>query len=86
MPELILSVQKELVHRPHVYHKHDHCTNPGVCPICDGGLAMCKVCGGLEGALLETCPGFQLSAEQHDWNYQKFLTFRGDGPRRAAAK
>ncbi len=80
MPQLTLSTQKELVHLPHVWVKHEQCTNPGTCPICEGGLALCKVCGALEGALLETCPGVMLTDDQHDWNYKKFLRFRADGP------
>jgi len=73
VPELTLSVQRELVHRPHVWEKHEHCTKER-CMICDGGLALCTVCGGFEGSLLDNCPGEQLTEEQHDWNYKKFLT------------
>ena len=71
---LTLSVQAELEHRPHTYEKHERCTNPGVCQICDGGLAHCTVCGGFEGSLLDVCPGVQLTEAQHDWNYNKFLS------------
>ncbi len=74
MPELTLSVQPKLEYLAHAYVKHEHCTNPGVCNICDGGLALCSVCGGLEGALLDVCPGVHLTEEQHDWNYRKFLS------------
>lgn len=71
---LTLSVTPEgqLVHRPHAYERHTKCKIDH-CMICDGGLAVCTRCGGLEGALLDNCPGVKLTAEQHEWNYQKFL-------------
>jgi len=72
-----------LEYRPHVYEKHTKCEKQN-CWICDGGLALCTVCGGLEGALLETCPGVRLTIEQHEWNYKKFCAFHNDGPRMAA--
>ena len=77
---LTLEVTKEPIRLPHIWTKHEHCTNPGTCMICDGGLALCTICGGLEGALLDGCPGIRLTVDQHEWNYRKFLTFRGDGP------
>ena len=73
MFEPMLSVQKELAYLAHVYEKHEHCTSVN-CQICDGGLAICTVCGGFEGSLLDSCPGARLTPEQHDWNYQKFLS------------
>lgn len=36
------------------------------CLICDGGLAICSVCGGAEGALTTDCPGIQLESYQLD--------------------
>lgn len=79
MPELTLSVEKDPMRRPHLWHARKDCTREN-CPVCDGGLALCKICGGLEGALLDSCPGVMLRQAQHDWNYKKFLTFRADGP------
>lgn len=79
MPELALSIQRELVYLPHVWEVHEHCQRE-FCAICEGGLAVCTVCGGMEGALLDGCPGVRLTMAQHDWNYKKFLTFHGDGP------
>lgn len=64
---LELSVQQELVYRPHIYEKHESCER-NACSICDGGLAHCTACGGFEGSLLDTCPGVQLTIAQHDWN------------------
>lgn len=49
--------------RHHVLETHDNgrsCqADPGRCPICDGGLAYCKVCrkGEGEGELADECPG-----------------------------
>lgn len=55
----------------HVYYVCPKpCYRVGSCPFCDGGLAACTICGGLEGALLDTCPGVKLTEEQHDWNYR----------------
>lgn len=61
-----------LLATPHLLVTHDRCSNPGHCPICDGGLALCAVCGALEGALLDSCPGVLLTMAQHDWNYAKY--------------
>jgi hypothetical protein len=59
MPELTLSVQAELLYRPHAYAATAD--------------ALCLVCGGREAALLDTCPGARLSAAQHEWNYRAFV-------------
>jgi hypothetical protein len=52
--------------------KHDFYTSKDIGPddewgqrnIIDGGLALCKICGGLEGALTTDCPGEKLSFDQ----------------------
>ena len=46
----------------HIWFK---CSQPcnGRCQYCDGGLALCTVCGAGEGELLSHCPGFRLSFE-----------------------
>lgn len=69
MPELTLAVERNPTRRAHVWTVHEHC-KIGSCMICDGGLALCAVCGGLEGALLDGCPGVRLTMEQHEWNYR----------------
>jgi hypothetical protein len=48
----------------HVWFKcsHEKDSHRG-CYFCDGGLALCTVCGAAEGELLSHCPGFSLSAE-----------------------
>lgn len=35
---------------------HENCEYPH-CPICEGGLTTCSVCGGAEGSLPTHCPG-----------------------------
>lgn len=33
-------------------------------------IAACSVCGGVDDALLDSCPGVPLTPEQHEWNKQ----------------
>lgn len=40
------------------------------CFICDGGLALCTLCGAFEGQLLTYCPGYMLSEETLDACYK----------------
>lgn len=62
---LTLHTTKEPLKINHVYHAcHDN-----NCSVCDGGLALCVVCGGAEGSLLDYCPGQRLTHEQDNWNY-----------------
>jgi len=52
----------------HILHKCENsCDN---CVICSGGLALCTICGGAEGSLLTTCPGYKLSNETLDACYR----------------
>ena len=45
----------------HVALRHTRCdSNPGMCPICDGGLFVCKICGAAEGEVPTDCPGEKL--------------------------
>jgi hypothetical protein len=44
--------------------------------ICDGGLALCEVCGGLEGGLPTECPGEQMSMDTQDKVHAGELDFR----------
>lgn len=43
-----------------------NCTTPDCqgCMLCAGGLALCAVCGGLEGSLTRTCLGRKLDAAE----------------------
>jgi hypothetical protein len=40
-------------------------------------LSVCSVCGGMEGALLPSCPGRWLSTEEHDANYAHYCAQTG---------
>lgn len=50
----------------HVFVEHEKCPNPGRCMICDGGLALCALCGCGEGGLPTDCPGYNCYAEYGD--------------------
>jgi hypothetical protein len=51
------------------------CTYAELCWVCrnvvDGGLAVCKVCGGGEGSLTTDCCGRQITEEESDRIYNK---------------
>lgn len=59
----------------HIFIEHTNCLEPGTCPICDGGLAVCRVCGLLEGSLTTDCPGYLCWAEKNDDIYQGKIDF-----------
>jgi len=46
------------------------------CPICDGGLVFCKVCGGFEGGLTTDCPGQNIPMDTNDAVYAGKLDYR----------
>ena len=54
----------------HVWDSHDGaagpCPRPGACPICDGGLLNCVICGGAEASLPTECPGHRMTATEAD--------------------
>lgn len=52
------------------------CTRPN-CPICDGGLAHCTVCGGAEGSLPTECPRERMNEETERAVYARQLDYRG---------
>lgn len=66
-------------------HKYKVCTGQG-CRGCrqEGmdctyeALAICEVCGGMEGSLLPDCPGVMQTPEQDKQNYAHYLA--GTGP------
>jgi hypothetical protein len=47
--------------------------------ICDGGLALCKCCGGLEGSLATECPGFDIGEEIADMIHKGLIDFKDGG-------
>lgn len=49
------------------------------CPICDGGLAVCEICEGMEGSLTTECPGVKMTIEQQDSVYNKHIDFYDRG-------
>jgi hypothetical protein len=53
----------------HVWTEHQKCTRIA-CMICDGGLALCSVCGLLEGALTTDCCGKKVSYDTQDLIYK----------------
>jgi hypothetical protein len=46
------------------------------CAVCDGGLAVCRVCGCLEGSLATECPGVEAYGEYGDRIYRGEIDFR----------
>lgn len=59
----------------HEWVTHENCETP-YCFICEGGLALCKHCGGLEGALPTECPGVSMTQAQIDAVYAGKLDYR----------
>jgi hypothetical protein len=53
-----------------------NCNNDAVCPICDGGLSVCSVCGGAEGSMPTECPGFMMSPVEAQAVYKGEIDFR----------
>lgn len=49
----------------HVIYECTGCKS-AYCLFCDGGLALCTVCGGGEGGLATECPGSRLAPAQQD--------------------
>lgn len=48
----------------------------GPCYTCDGGLTLCVVCAGVEGALPTLCPGSRMSFTTMDRVYVGIIDFR----------
>lgn len=61
----------------HVLVTHINCREEGSCPICDGGLGICKVCGGAEGSLPTECPGEKMSQQQDHSVFIGIIDFKG---------
>lgn len=63
-------------------HHWEHCerTECTGCMLCQGGLALCRTCGALEGALTTDCPGVRVSYDDGEAVYQGRLDYRrGEG-------
>ncbi len=48
-----------MTHTMHACHEDE-------CFICNGGLALCNVCGGAEASMPTDCPGRRLTADELD--------------------
>lgn len=57
--------------------KDHNCDKDWSCPICDGGLSVCKVCGLAEGTLTTDCPGEPVPQNKEDLIYAGELDYRG---------
>ena len=53
----------------HIFETHINCEKSD-CPVCDGGLDICIVCGLVEGSLTTDCPGYSCWAEKNENVYQ----------------
>lgn len=65
----------------HVFRTPEDCNcnqleNGQSCPVCDGGIAICKVCGLMEGALTTDCPGVWSDFEYGDRVYKGEIDYR----------
>lgn len=49
---------------------------PRSCNVCDGGLAICRVCGLAEGCLTTDCPGEDVYVDRHDDVYSGKIDYR----------
>jgi hypothetical protein len=47
----------------HKLLRHENCADE-CCGICEGGLALCTVCGGAEASMPTDCPGRLLTDEE----------------------
>lgn len=63
--------------RKHVLVEHTDCKDLN-CAICEGSWSLCSVCGAANCAQLPECPGYELTAAQHDANYAHYCA--GTGP------
>lgn len=63
--------------KTHTYEVHDAGCERMHCHICEGGLAVCTVCKGAEGALTKECPGQPMTGQQQEDVYAGTLDFYG---------
>lgn len=63
----------------HFFYESENCTcsdNPGCRMICDGGLALCALCGHLEGSLTTDCPATHTHSQYGDLVYAGTIDYR----------
>ena len=68
----------------HIPVVHKNCER-SFCPICDGGLFLCSVCGCAEGATTDDCPGKLIDQDDLDLIYDGKLNFRNGEWRKEAS-
>ena len=61
-------------HPAHIFETHTGC-KLAHCPICDGGLGVCTVCGGFEGSLTTECLGRRMTEAEQDDVYACVVDF-----------
>lgn len=64
----------------HKLVEHKQCDREH-CPICDGGLALCRICNGAEGSLPSDCPGRPMTDAEETQVYENdldFVVFKGE--------
>lgn len=59
----------------HIWEEHENCDRLGCC-VCEGGLAICTVCGLIEGSLTTDCPGVRSHALYGDDIYAGKIDFK----------
>ena len=59
----------------HIWVEHKNCDQIA-CPICEGGLSVCSVCGLTEGSLTTDCPGYTCWEEKNEEIYTGQIDFR----------
>ncbi len=62
----------------HKYVIHPATCEDPYCPVCEGGLAICAVCGLAEGALTTDCSGSKVSSDDSDRVYAEVLDYIED--------
>lgn len=60
--------------REHTWEVHKNCDRLG-CPICEGGLSVCTVCGLVEGCLTTDCPRIESYSKYSDDIYTGKIDF-----------
>lgn len=46
------------------------------CMFCDGGLSLCRNCGGFEGSMPTDCPGYRMTERTANLVYERALDYR----------
>lgn len=60
----------------HKYIQHDKTCDRPNCEVCEGGIKICLVCGGIEGTLTTECIGERLSSHMLDSVYEGAIDYK----------